>query len=316
MDLPERPFTFEQAAGLGLSPRALRDAVARGVVRRVLRGVYVDAAISDDPSLRARAASLVMPTHAVISDRSAAWLHGVDVLDPGEHHMPPLLEVVSTDADRVRRPETLGGKRQLLLRDVMTVEGVTVTTPLRTALDLGRLRGRSAAFAAMCLLVREHGITRERLVSEVPRFKGMRGVVQLRELAPLVTPKCESHRESWTLLAILDAGLPSPECQVWVEVPAYGSARLDFAYRLARIAVEYDGEDHHSSPEDRRRDELRREALRADGWTVIVVRRGELHGPALDGWLGALREALEAGRRTGPRRYARAPRLDSRQRLW
>lgn len=315
MHLPHTPFTFDQALDLGFTPRRLRDAVSDGTLRRVLKGVYADAALPDDTLLRARAAALVLPVDAVVSDRSAAWLHGVDAFEASAHLGVPRLEVVSApESTRVRRAETLGGRRDLRPDDVMRVKGVPVTTPLRTACDLGRLRGRSAAFGVLCMLARSCGVTREAITAELSRYRGMRGVTQLRALAPLVTPKCESPAEAWTLLAIVDAGLPVPEAQVWIELPGFGRARVDLAYRLARVAVEYDGEEHHSSDEDRAHDEARRDALHDAGWTVVVVRRGDFTGPALDGWLGKVREALRDRRPPQRRDYARAPRLVSRPR--
>ena len=83
------------------------------------------------------------------------------------------------------------GTRHLLDRDVMIVRGIQVTTPLRTALDLGRLLWRFDALAAMdgfVLIV----VPKQELLHEIERFKGFRGVVQLRDLAPLAEGKAES----------------------------------------------------------------------------------------------------------------------------
>lgn len=45
----------------------------------MLRNVYVRADVPDTIELRAAAASLVHP-FGIISDRFAAWIHGVDVI--------------------------------------------------------------------------------------------------------------------------------------------------------------------------------------------------------------------------------------------
>ena len=84
-------------------------------------------------------------------------------------------------------------------------------------------------------------------------------------------------------LAIADAGLPLPEPQVWIEIDGVPTYRLDFAYRRARVVVEYDGEEAHEGREAE--DEERRAWLRRHGWTVIVVRIGDFTGEALDRWL-------------------------------
>jgi hypothetical protein len=313
MELPAHPFRYDSLATLGLSPRQLRNAVDQGLVRRLLTGVYADGSLPDDTTLRARAAALVVAPGAVVCDRSAAWLHGIDVFDPGQRARTPLLEVVSPCAGAaVRRGEVLGGRRDLQPGDVIRIEGVAVTTPLRTACDLARLRGRSSAYAALCMFAREHGITGADIAAVLPRYRGRRGVIQLRELAGRMTARCESPGEAWTLLALLDAGLPLPEPQVVVDLAGFGRVRLDLAYRLIRVAIEYDGEEHHSSPEDVAYDEARRAALREAGWTVVVVRRHELSGVGLEGWIAQVRAALVDAASPQRRVYARAPRSDRR----
>ena len=62
---------------LGVSHAQLRRLVARGLVRRVCRGVYAVTQAPDDLAFRARALGLVVSPSAVVTDRTAAWLHGV-----------------------------------------------------------------------------------------------------------------------------------------------------------------------------------------------------------------------------------------------
>ena len=68
--------------------------------------------------------------------------------------------------------------------------------------------------------------------------------------------------------------------------------RLDLAYPAHRVAVEYDGEEwHHLTEEQRENDRTRREWLRQQGWTVIVVDKDGVHDRS-QRWLRELREAL------------------------
>ena len=67
----------------------------------------------------------------------------------------------------------------------MEVLGLRVTTPLRTACDLGRLLSRDRAFAALDTMLRLGAFDAEELWAETERFRGMRGVRQLRAFAPL-----------------------------------------------------------------------------------------------------------------------------------
>lgn len=170
------------------------------------------------------------------------------------------------------------------------------------------MRGRSGAFGAMCMLARATGITGPQVVAAATRLRGHRGVIQLRELAPLVTGQVESPGEAWTLLALVDAGLPTPELQLGVWADDWGDAWLDLAYPREMVAVEYDGEEFHTKPEDKRRDQVRRAALRRSGWTVIVVTKDMFVGKALLDWLAEVRWALEEARRRPARRYAKASR--------
>jgi hypothetical protein len=293
-DFPTLPFTTARARELGISRKQLAGAVDNRLIRRVLQGVYVRTDQPDSVETRASCAALVIAPGSVLRDRTAAWIHGVDVFTHAEHEVLPPIE---TCVPRFRSPTDRtgidGGTRDLAEEDVMTVGGVRVTTPLRTALDLGCHLRRREALAALDQFMRLHDLRREEYASAAVRFFRRRGVVQLRQLIALADPRADSPRESWTRLAIIDAGLPAPEPQFWVEVDGVPTFCLDLAYPRHRVAVEYDGEEFHDrTPEQREHDAGRRSWLERDGWTIIVVRRGDFTGAGLDRWLGELRAAL------------------------
>jgi hypothetical protein len=269
----QRPFTRQQAADAGVSPRVLRRLVAEGALRRLFQSVYVDTAADDTPEQRAQALGLALPHDAVAVDHTAAWLLGVDTFSPLEHLAPPPLSIYRiAGSARIRREGCAGGERQLLPTDLMQTGNVLHTTGLRTALDLGRLLRRDRALAAMDALARKCSINQADLASQLPRFRGFRGVVQLRWAVPLVDAKAESPGESRLRLAWVDAGLPRPVLQHYV--PLGGSfAFLDVSAPEYRFAAEYDGRDWHSAPEQIQRDEIRRDRLAGQGWHVAVFRR-------------------------------------------
>ncbi|MGH3471940.1 MAG: DUF559 domain-containing protein [Nocardioidaceae bacterium] len=243
---------------------------------------------------RVLAASLVLHPFGVFCDRTAAWLHGVDALSFRELEiLPPVEMVVLRGHTRPRRLHCRGGERDLNIGDVTSVGTCPVTSALRTALDLGCKLKRSEALAVLDGFLRRGLVTREEMLSRLPTYRGRRGVVQLRRLVRLADPRAESTGESWTRLAIVDAGLPTPELQHWVcdrGVPVF---RLDLAFPKSKVAIEYDGMEYHDQPADRARDASRREWLRQRGWTVIVVRREDLSGDRRDAWLGRLLRTLQ-----------------------
>ena len=136
-DFPETPFTPAMLRGIGISRKALEVAVHNRDVRRVLRGVYVRADAPDTIESRVAAARLVTSEHSVICDRTAAWIHGIDVFAWHETEvLPPIESYVLRHHASSRRDGVAGGSRDLLECDVMEVGGVRVTTPARTAVDL------------------------------------------------------------------------------------------------------------------------------------------------------------------------------------
>jgi len=293
-DTLAQPFRTCEPGSVGLTRHQLTAGLAEGSVRRVLPGVAVGGHVADSIELRARAVALVLNDDHIVCDRTAAWLHGIDVLLYQEHQIVPAVEVCAL---RGHEPSDRSGvdgcTRDLASTDIVVVDGVRLTTPLRTALDLGCNLRRREAFAALVAFARAYDLSVADLAREATRFKRRRGVRQLRQLIPLVDARIESARESWTYLAIHEAGLPLPEPQVWIEIDGVPTYRLDFGYRRAKVCVEYDGfEAHERTAEQRAYDERRRAWLRDHGWTVIIVRNGDFTGEALDRWIGELRHAL------------------------
>ena len=304
--LPDRPFTVAELSDLGISRRKLRSAVREGKVRRVLRGVYCPAEIPDSITTRARCAALVMQKHTALCDRSAAWLHGIDCLDHRELELLPALEVVSLPGNgRVRRSGTSGGQRDLRKDELCEVEGVLVTSAVRTAMDLACLHGRNAALATLDAFMRNCDVTLADFQRHLPRYYRRRGVKQLRELIGYASPYAESPGESWTRMTIIDAGLPVPKLQFWVHDGGLPRFRVDLAYPLLKIAIEYDGQEFHEGDERKKADEERRDWLREHGWVVIVVRKSDFKRDTCERWLAEVRDALRDRTPVRNRRYSR-----------
>ena len=293
-EIATRPFTWSQLQQSGVTRSQLSHLLGTGQVRRAMRNVYVSSSVPDTLVTRAQAAALAISPSSVVCDRTAAWIWGLDVLDYRElDFLPPLETYVLRGCNPSQRKECDGGQRDLAPHDVCEVNGLRVTTPLRTALDLGCKLRRWRALAALDRFMRMYGITQEQLLAELPRYFRRRGVVQLRQLVLIADPGSESPGESATRLEIIDAGLPAPVLQYWVMEHGRAVFRVDLAYPKALVIVEYDGREFHDETDEQREsDRLRRQWLRERGWTVIVVRAEDLHGEATWAWLGELRDAL------------------------
>lgn len=292
---PRQPFTTAELNALALSRKHLRRALESGEVVRVVRGAYLPAEVELTQLVRAQAAALVIGATAVLCDRTAAWVLGVDCLRYTEHDcLPPLESCVLPGHEPTERRELVGRTRDLRPEDVVDVGRVRVTSPLRTAADLLCLLPRREALAAADALMRAYGFTVADLQRLLVRYFRRRGVIQARQLAPLVDGRSESSGESWVRLEIADQGLPPPQPQWWVSVDGVPTYRLDLAYPRARIAIEYDGEQFHSRREDRERDACRRDWLRCHGWTVIVLTKDCFTEAEIQRWISQLRSCLAA----------------------
>lgn len=291
----DRPFSSAEARSLGVTRWFLSTLLERGLVRELVHGAYVAAQVSDTIETRVAAVRLVVSDSAVVTDRTAAWLYDVDALPRSAAHEPVPLDVFSSEASRVRRPGVHSGIRTLADHDVVTVGGVRMTSRLRTALDLGRLLSRYDAIAALDAFLRQ-GVTREELLCEIDRFKGFRGVIQLRELAPLADPRAESPPESALRLHGLDAGLPPLEPQFWV-CDRWGAEvyRLDLALPGIRYGAEYHGKRFHTGDVEQSYDEGRADWLDDIGWEIDVFWRDDVYGQAAHPG-GRLREGISRAR--------------------
>lgn len=237
-----RPFTSAMAAEVGVDRRALARMLRDGVLRRLLRGVYVDTTVADSPELRRAAAGLVAGPGRVVTGRSAAWLHGVTVpgWSDGQH-----LEV------RARRA------RPLPARDVTELGEVRVTTPVRTTLDLGRLLTPEQAIGALDAILRAGLVHHRELLAEVPRMGRLPGAAQLRRVVALADGRSGCLAESVLRMRWYDAALPTPIPRLALG----GELWLELAVPVRRFAVVLAG----------RLTDVELAALRSRGWRVVVL---------------------------------------------
>lgn len=114
------------------------------------------------------------------------------------------------------------------------------------------------------------------------------GIKRLRRIIPLIMDGSGSPRESAVALLMClpkrlgGYGLPAPTLNLSIGLKGRGSLlwekgnAFDLVWSQARTAIEYDGRDTHKTPEQRDRDNARRNALAAEGYTLFVVTEGRL----------------------------------------
>lgn len=294
------PFHSSGCTDLGLSRHHFRRAVQEKRIRCVFKGMHVDAAVPDSRRLRLAAAHLVTPPHAVISDSFASWVLMVDTFRPSERHTVIPTMLVPHGSSRVRAAGVRC--RQAIVRDsdVIEVDGLLVTSELRTTSDLLRTLWRPYALAAGDGMARAGLVEPAEVVAYVHRLDGYRGAPQARELSLLIDAGAESAGESWQRLRIIDAGFPRPTTQIHV-IDDFGRDRyFDMGYRELLIASEYDGREFHTLAEDLEHDVERREYFeRRYGWRFVIGMRETIFGKGtgLEDQLGMLLEMTPRPRR-------------------
>lgn len=254
-----------------LGREALGGGMPRPVLRRwyrpMFRGVYVPKTAQPTLPERALGAWLTTDRAGVIAGVAASALHGARWID----HSEPIEVLVG---GRRRQPGLLIRMDRVGRDEITTVGQVPVTTPARTAFDLGRYQKRSVALGRLDALMFAAPFRPADVSALIRRYGPVRGVAQLRELLPLVDAGAASPKESWLRLLLIDNGFPVPLTQIpvgqddAVDVPF---AFLDMGWRETMLAVEYDGDQHRTDRAQYVKDQRRIPRISACGWEVIRV---------------------------------------------
>lgn len=279
----ETPFVGTEALRAGtLTERELRRSCTR-----IYRNVYQRHGAELTAKDRALAAWLWSDKQAVVAGNSAAALLGAKWVDP---QAPAEL---ITDC---KRPPSLIITRNetLLAGETTTAAGVPVTSPARTAFDVGRRRGFETAVIRIDALARATGVTVDDVQALIDAHRGARGMKQLRRVLPLVDAGAESPQETRTRLLLVAAGLPRPQTQIEV-LNDWGRvlARIDMGWQEWKVGIEYDGPQHWTDPRIRANDIDRTAELQRRGWILIRV-SADLLRYRPDVIVARVREALSA----------------------
>ncbi|MEA5053591.1 MAG: hypothetical protein VB093_09140 [Propionicimonas sp.] len=225
---------------------------------------------------RAYAFASRSPQGAVFSHLTAAHLHGL----PVPHRLFADLSVHVTLGSREARPQAVGVTAHFVRsgrQRTVALGGMEVSTAVDTWCELSSMLHLNELVIVGDALVRRKDplATMEDLAFRVRAYSGRHGVRRLRAALELVRPNTDSVPETELRLAIVDAGLPEPEVNVWVVDRQGRRLRLgDLVDRKRRILLEYDGPHHFQDEGQRRKDIDVLDAAVADGWRVIRAHRG------------------------------------------
>jgi predicted transcriptional regulator of viral defense system len=264
-----------QLRARGWTPQQIKTSAGRGALVRIARGIYMRGdlarALAAKPDgehvLRAAAAAVRAGPDAVVSHRSAAVIHGIDLL--GRH-----VDVTITG------PVTLGRKGSVGVHSYTTplpaehvtrIYGLPVTTVARTVIDLARTLGFVDGVVAADSAIRRRLTTKSELQAVLTAGPRRRGAAVAARVVAFATGLAESALESIARVAFAEQGLAAPRLQVWIP-DANGDVigRVDFYWEKYKTVAEVDGALKYQDDPNRARAQLRRDKrLREAGFEVV-----------------------------------------------
>lgn len=187
--------------------------------------------------------------------------------------------VTVAKGDRRSRRGIRVHRHQLATAEVGRLDGVPVTAPARTLLDIAAIVDeeqleRAVANARIKGWAGESGLRRQ-----LERSSGRRGAGRLRalldrEAEPAFT---RSKAERLLLRLVRRSGLPEPESNARIH-----GLNVDLLWRRERVVVEFDSLKFHSHPVVFERDRAKGNDLQLHGYLIIRVTWRQLtHQPDL-----------------------------------
>ena len=256
-----------------IGSEALRDGLVankhqlRTRFQRLYPDVYLSAAVEPNLWQRTAGAWLWTRRNGVIAGLAAAALHGSKWISDD---VP--IEMIFANP---RAPVGTTTRRDALTAaETMRLAGMVVTTPERTAFDLGRLNRGDTAVARLDALGSSTRFDPAGVVELIGRHRGSPGIPRLLTALDLHDRGAASPKETWLRLLLVRAGFPRPRTQIPV-FDDFGRARyyLDMGWDDVMVAAEYDG-DHHRERPVFTGDIVRSEFIAHRGWTHIRVVAG------------------------------------------
>ena len=277
------------AVASGYSDDELRRLARAGEWSRLRRGAYVEGrapeSISEQHRLLVRATMAGLRRPAVVSHQSAAVLHGLALwaVPLDRVHLtrrPPAVQ----DTSRVLRCHVA----RLRPDEVVEIDGVPVTSQVRTLLDLSCSVPLEPAVVALDAALHGGALQHAELRSGLAALFGVPGSRRAARAVDLADGRSESVGESRSRLLLHQQGVPPSGLQFEVRVDGRVVARTDFVWEEHRLVGEFDGRIKYGrllrsgqQPGDAVFAEKRREdVVRESGWGVVRWCWDDLHRPA------------------------------------
>ena len=283
-------ITSRQAQALGANRERISSLVRTGHWEQVEPRLYGPAGVPMSWRRHLMAAVLLGPDGTLVSHRAGAALRGVS----GLHEPTP--EISVPRGRRLRRPGVIVHEStDLDLAGACLVDGIPTTSRARLAVDLGCVVSPDRYVHSIRELRFGCGLSTDAMLQAYLRHarRGRNGTGALRDWLDRyfgVVGVPESGLEQLVLDAILDAALPTPVLQHWVEIDGR-RYRLDLAYPALLLAIEVHGRQHAEDPDVVDNDVVRTEALVAAGWTVLEIHR-QTFATDLAATLAAIRDCV------------------------
>jgi hypothetical protein len=258
---------FEVFIGTELLGRgALTKAKLRWNYCSIFPNVYVHRSKATAPSLWRNTVGAWLWTgrNGVIAGRAAAALHGALWVDADTP-----IEMIWRSG---RPPSGIVVRNERIDDDeIVNINGIPVTSPARTALDLARHLPRDVAVRHLDALAHATDVkARDALSLAESRYPRARGLRRSEIALNLMDPGSHSPKETWLRLVLVDAGLPTPRTQIRV-TDGVNEAFIDMGYHEPMVGLDYDGQHHSANRRQYVHDIGRAELIEREGWINIHV---------------------------------------------
>ena len=303
-ELQARPFTVAEASRAGLTTKRLRHRSLAALGRGIR---------SEGPTAVLPLSVRVRPFIEVNTGCAASHLTAAELISlprRSQKEATLMYHLIRPEgAAHLDRPHVIVHRMKLYEDEITTVEGIPVTTPERTWLDMAEMLtvDELVAMGDSCVRIPRAALEGRDtplcsiadLQRMIDRHKGKRGLRKAKEAIRFIRVGADSAQESMLRLALVRAGLPEPE----LNVPIVGSDgsrhhEPDLSYRKYRIGVEYEGE-HHSDEGQIVRDITRSERYDELGWTEVRISKRHMMDEAKPAVAKVRTALISAGWRPG-----------------